>query len=89
MEDPRGEDPDQIATHILEGFDGLDNKDVVEIIHDRNQAIRRACSMALPKDTVVFAGKGHEKTMIIEKQNLPWDEVSIVLQALSELGYDS
>lgn len=88
MEDPRGEEPDSIATQILDGFGESKNKGFVEVIHDRRQAIRHACSIALPKDTVVFAGKGHEKTMIIKNQNLPWDEVSIVSQALSELGYD-
>ncbi|AEB11506.1 UDP-N-acetylmuramoyl-L-alanyl-D-glutamate--2,6-diaminopimelate ligase [Marinithermus hydrothermalis] len=49
---------------------------------DRRDAIRYALSLARPGDTVVFAGKGHERTLERADETLPWDEAEEVRKAL-------
>jgi UDP-N-acetylmuramoyl-L-alanyl-D-glutamate--2,6-diaminopimelate ligase len=43
-------------------------------IPDRREAIRRAIRIALPSDTVLIAGKGHEDYQIIGKKKFPFDD---------------
>lgn len=57
-DNPRREDPEQIAREILAGLEGA--KARVERLSDRSEAIRRAVREARPKDAVLVAGKGHE-----------------------------
>jgi UDP-N-acetylmuramoyl-L-alanyl-D-glutamate--2,6-diaminopimelate ligase len=55
-DNPRSEDPKKIVSDILSGC----TNNSVEIIHDRELAIRSALQQAGPDDCVVIAGKGHE-----------------------------
>ncbi|WP_027882717.1 UDP-N-acetylmuramoyl-L-alanyl-D-glutamate--2,6-diaminopimelate ligase [Meiothermus rufus] len=55
------------------------------LVPDRRQAIRYALSLAQPGDTVLLAGKGHERTLERGQEALPWDEVAEVRQALAGL----
>ena len=57
-DNPRTEDPEAIIADILPGLEGTGAERHVE--SDRRRAIRLALSLALPGDTVVLAGKGHE-----------------------------
>jgi len=41
---------------------------------DRQAAIRRAIDLARAGDTVLLAGKGHERTMQMAAGAEPWDE---------------
>lgn len=59
-DNPRSEDPQQIIDEILEGGGG---DCLVEV--DRAAAIDRAICAALPGDTVLIAGKGHEDYQLI------------------------
>ena len=61
-DNPRTEDNQKIMADILKGFE---NVDVVQVIHDREQAIKTAILQAKPQDVILIAGKGHEDYQII------------------------
>jgi UDP-N-acetylmuramoyl-L-alanyl-D-glutamate--2,6-diaminopimelate ligase len=44
------------------------------LVPDRREAIQMAVRLAQPGDTVLLAGKGHERTLERDGQTLPWDE---------------
>jgi len=78
-DNPRSEDPAQIADEVLSGISGL-AKVTVEL--DRRRAIAEAIAAASPGDVVVVAGKGHERYQEIAGERLPFsdqDEVRRVL----------
>ncbi|GEM85928.1 UDP-N-acetylmuramoyl-L-alanyl-D-glutamate--2,6-diaminopimelate ligase [Meiothermus granaticius] len=56
------------------------------LVPDRREAIRYALEEARPGDTVLFSGKGHERTLERGTEVLPWNEVEEVLRALETLG---
>lgn len=58
-DNPRNEDPDSILDMMWEGLSPEETNHSLRIT-DRREAIRTACTMALPKDIVLIAGKGHE-----------------------------
>ena len=58
-DNPRKENPEKIRSEIIKGK--LQNKDNLIEIADRKEAISQAMELAGPKDTVIIAGKGHEK----------------------------
>ena len=51
-------------------------------ISSRREAIRFAVSQAKAGDTIVLAGKGHERTLERLTETLPWDEVAEARRAL-------
>ena len=89
-EDPRGEDREAILREIAAGTRqrGWREGREYELIADRARAIERACELALPGDTVLLAGKGHEETIEYADFALPWDEAAVAREALARLGYD-
>lgn len=78
-DNPRTEDPEMIIADILPGIGGTD----YEVIPDRRQAIAKACGRALPGDTVVVAGKGHEDYQITGSIKIHFDDREEVRKALS------
>jgi UDP-N-acetylmuramoyl-L-alanyl-D-glutamate--2,6-diaminopimelate ligase len=60
--------------------------DALEVIPDRSAAIQYAVQIAQPGDTVLFAGKGHERTLERGEMALPWDENAVVRSALAKLS---
>jgi UDP-N-acetylmuramoyl-L-alanyl-D-glutamate--2,6-diaminopimelate ligase len=44
------------------------------LVPDRREAIQKAIRLAQPGDTVLLAGKGHERTLERDGLTLPWDE---------------
>jgi len=52
-------------------------------IPDRGEAINKAIELARAGDLVLIAGKGHEKYQVIGSQVLPFDDVTVALEALS------
>jgi UDP-N-acetylmuramoyl-L-alanyl-D-glutamate--2,6-diaminopimelate ligase len=74
-DNPRGEDPAQIARDMLAGVteSGIRLAQVQSVL-DRAQAIERALLLAGPGDCVVIAGKGHE----------PYQEVAGVRYAFDD-----
>ena len=70
-DNPRSEPPQQIVEDILSGFDDQ-NRALVEI--DRTKAIQLAISLATSEDTVVVAGKGHERYQEIQGIRIPYSD---------------
>ena len=58
-DDPHGEDPKQIINDILKGV--TSNQSTVTSIVDRREAIGKALGLAKKGDTVLIAGRGHER----------------------------
>jgi UDP-N-acetylmuramoyl-L-alanyl-D-glutamate--2,6-diaminopimelate ligase len=89
MDDPIHEDPVEIAHQIAAGATargrtlGAD----FEIDVDRSSAIRMILRRARPGDTVLLAGKGHERRMLVGDGRLPWNDREEAERALAELGY--
>jgi UDP-N-acetylmuramoyl-L-alanyl-D-glutamate--2,6-diaminopimelate ligase len=67
-DNPRSEDPLEIARSIANGFERTD------IVLDRRAAIRRAIVQAQAGDTVLVAGKGHETYQIVGDATRPFDD---------------
>ncbi|MES0873868.1 UDP-N-acetylmuramoyl-L-alanyl-D-glutamate--2,6-diaminopimelate ligase [Sinimarinibacterium thermocellulolyticum] len=60
-DNPRSEAPSAIVDEILAGVPDT-RRSVVQVIHDRAEAIRTAVHASAADDAVVVAGKGHERT---------------------------
>jgi UDP-N-acetylmuramoyl-L-alanyl-D-glutamate--2,6-diaminopimelate ligase len=72
-EDSRTEDTNTILETLKTAFLEAGGKHY-ELIPDRREAIQTAIAMARDGDTVLLAGKGHERTLERGTQTLPWDE---------------
>ncbi|MBI1956130.1 MAG: UDP-N-acetylmuramoyl-L-alanyl-D-glutamate--2,6-diaminopimelate ligase [Acidobacteria bacterium] len=86
-DNPRSEDPLQILNDVMVGLQKANANYVVEL--DRGQAIARALREAHPGDTVLLAGKGHERVQIIGDQQIPFDDREAARAVLQELGFDA
>lgn len=73
-DNPRFEQPKEIAKEIIAGISG-DNY-VVEL--DREKAIKLAIKKAKSGDTVVIAGKGSENYLDIMGKKLPYSDIRVV-----------
>jgi len=80
-DNPRYEDPDKIIEDILVGVKR--GKAEYVAITDRKEAIKYAIDIAKPKDTILLAGKGHEKYIIIKDKMIPFDEKQIVMDLIN------
>lgn len=58
-DNPRREDPELIIDQMMEGLDEEMKRRTLRIT-SRRDAIRTACTMAMPSDVILIAGKGHE-----------------------------
>jgi UDP-N-acetylmuramoyl-L-alanyl-D-glutamate--2,6-diaminopimelate ligase len=75
-DNPRSESPEAIIDQIEEGMAGTAHLRIV----DRFEAICRVLREALPDDTILLAGKGHETYQIVGADRRPFDEREIVQQ---------
>jgi len=57
------------------------------VIGDRRRAIATAIAGATAGDTVVLAGKGHEGSIIVGENKIPWDEAAVARDALLAQGF--
>jgi UDP-N-acetylmuramyl tripeptide synthase len=73
-DDPLREDPTDIAREVQSGVVGKAPGRDFEVVIDRRAAIQRAIEVARAGDTVLLAGKGHERTMQMAQGAEPWDE---------------
>jgi UDP-N-acetylmuramoyl-L-alanyl-D-glutamate--2,6-diaminopimelate ligase len=83
-DNPRGEDPLEIITDILEGVlaeTGTGQAPLV--LADRRKAIAAAIAAAAPQDVVLIAGKGHEDYQEIAGQRIPFSDVAVAVEALA------
>ncbi|NLN14861.1 MAG: UDP-N-acetylmuramoyl-L-alanyl-D-glutamate--2,6-diaminopimelate ligase [Tissierellia bacterium] len=82
-DNPRYEDPMVIAKDIEVGV--KESKTQYKIILDRKEAIKYAIMNSMPKDIILITGKGHEDTIIVKDQVIPFDERQIVLEMLDKI----
>jgi UDP-N-acetylmuramoyl-L-alanyl-D-glutamate--2,6-diaminopimelate ligase len=83
-EDPREENREQILREIAIGAETtgkIQGRDFL-CIADRTQAIAAAFHRAQAKDTVLLAGKGHEQSIIIGREKIPWDDRRVAREQL-------
>jgi len=80
-DNPRSEDPDAIIAEIRAG---IPPSCALSCIPDRREAIRTAIHEANPGDFVLVAGKGHETYQISGEQQLPFNDVQEVKDAIAE-----
>ena len=85
-DDPLTEDPMEIARDVQSGASGKAPGRDYEVVIDRRAAIRRAIELAKPGDTVLLAGKGHERSMRTARGSEPWDERAEAEAAIRERG---
>jgi len=83
-EDDRDVDGNGILNQIAEGAEsaGKERDKNLFLILDRTEAINFAVKQAKAGDTVVFLGKGHEKTIERANGENPWDESATVRAAI-------
>jgi UDP-N-acetylmuramoyl-L-alanyl-D-glutamate--2,6-diaminopimelate ligase len=93
-DNPRSEPPDQILVQIEDGIvetaaKRLQADDLVRaergyhLCGDRRQAIALAIAAARAGDTVLIAGKGHEKVQIVGDRREPFDDCDEARAALA------
>ena len=81
-EDYRTEDPQEIAKSIAQGF--TENMDY-QIIINREEAIKKALSLAQADDLVVITGKAHEQSLCRGKTEYPWNDIAAVKRLTRDL----
>ncbi len=81
-EDPRDEEPEDIAQDIVQGIKEVNGEYL--IIHDRRLAIFKALEIAKPGDTVALLGKGQERSQIFKGEEIYLNEKEIVEEYLSK-----
>ncbi len=88
QEDPRLEDPDAILREIEAGALAAGKRRGVDylVVPDRTEAIAAAIERAREGDTVVLCGKGHETSIIVGEEKVPWDEAGAARAALRARG---
>jgi UDP-N-acetylmuramoyl-L-alanyl-D-glutamate--2,6-diaminopimelate ligase len=85
-EDPRYEDARSIVDQIADGAiaaGGIENETVYRIV-DRADAIAFAVGLAREEDTILLAGKGHERSIIIGGEKMPWNEAEVARTAIRQ-----
>jgi UDP-N-acetylmuramoyl-L-alanyl-D-glutamate--2,6-diaminopimelate ligase len=86
-DDPRTEDLNEIIAQIAQGCikaGGHCGEDYWTV-NDRAQAIELALEMASSGDVVLLAGKGHERSLAIGHEEIPWNEAQIAREAIRKL----
>ena len=84
-DNPRSEDPLAIINDAKPGVEKTGTEFTIE--PDRRKAIDLALHKAGPGDIVLLAGKGHEKTQTTREGAAPFDDVQVVRELLSAMGY--
>lgn len=83
-DNPRSEEPAAILADVEAGFQSRP----YEIIVDRRDAIRRAITLAQPRDIILIAGKGHENYQEVKGVKRPFDDVQMAKHALDSKMLD-
>lgn len=84
-DNPRSEDPNAIVADIQAG---IAQAAPVSVILDRESAIRYAIEHASPNDVVLVAGKGHERTQVVNASVTESHDASFIRTIVAELRRD-
>lgn len=87
-DNPRTEDPDEIALQVFAGVPE-ESRERTHMIPDRAQAINTAIDMANAGDAVLIAGKGHEDYQIIGKEKHHFDDREEVMKCFNKTCHRS
>lgn len=96
QDDNRDESVEEISRQIALGCEEGGKKEInineslnskgYALIGDRKQAIYTALAILAKKnDTVVFCGKGHEKSLAVGDKEYPWSDQQEVIDVLSKI----
>lgn len=72
-DNPRSENPEQIISDIMTGFQSVDSDKVI-VESDRGKAIEILKKLADKNDVVILAGKGHEDYQILKDKTIHFDD---------------
>ena len=83
-EDPREEDREKILREIAAGSEAAGKREGRDFlcIADRTRAIATALARARAGDTILLAGKGHEQSIIMGREKIPWDDRRVAREQL-------
>lgn len=86
-EDPYDDDPQLIMNDVANALEsgGKKRGETIHLIPDRREAIRRAIQLAKPGDIVLVTGKGSEQGMMVQGKLIPWDDRTVVREAIQTL----
>jgi len=84
-DNPRSEEPLDIAQQIISGTAENERKAVISVELDRRSAIALAVMSARKGDLVIIAGKGHETTQTIGDRILPFNDAHVAQELIGEL----
>ncbi|MBD0778528.1 UDP-N-acetylmuramoyl-L-alanyl-D-glutamate--2,6-diaminopimelate ligase [Maribacter sp. ANRC-HE7] len=83
-DNPRSESPTLIIEEMEAGVEPQNVRKILSI-ENRKQAIKTACQLALPKDIILIAGKGHETYQETNGERIDFDDFKIVREVLKAL----
>lgn len=84
-DNPRNEVPEDIIKEMRAGVPAHNYNKVMSVT-DRREAIRIACNLAVSKDIILLAGKGHEKYQEINGVKYDFDDKAILQETFLELN---
>ena len=84
-DNPRTESPATIIEEMEKGVEAQNTKKVLSI-ESRKQAIKAACQLAMAKDIILVAGKGHETYQETNGVRVEFDDLKEVKEALNSLN---
>jgi len=81
-DNPRSEDPRKILREICGGM-SRGEADSIIVEPDRASAIERAVQVSTAGDTILIAGKGHEKVQIIGAERIPFSDQVVAFDVMT------
>lgn len=79
-DNPKEQDPNLIIQEIVQAIKEENGKHIAII--DRKEAIKYAISISNKDDVILLAGKGHETSQAIGKEDVPFNETEIVTEII-------
>lgn len=85
-DNPKEQDPVQIIEDVVTSFKQY-SKNYVTVV-DRKVAIEEALESMKPGDVLLIAGKGHETSQVVGKEDIPFNEAEIVKSKMKVIRKD-
>lgn len=87
-DDPFDDDPSVIGRAVVAGAEKYCQRAKIRrsisLVIDRREAIKRALAIAREHDLVLITGMGSEQVMTVRGKKIPWDDRTVVREALYE-----